>query len=99
LNNQSAIIPTIVVQGVIAVDAAATKPNHPSQSRNCNDPTAIQLVSTVQESCDQVVQKFAQRSTNPNYHPIQVIPVHQPWGKFTPALNAIITYTARFVQQ
>jgi hypothetical protein len=45
-----------------------------------------------------VAQKFAQRSTNPNYHPTQVIPV-QPWGKFIPALNAIITYTARFVQQ
>jgi hypothetical protein len=97
LNNQSAIIPTIIVQGVIAVDAA-TKPKHPSQLSNCNDPTAIQLVPTVQESCDQVAQKFAQRATNPNYHPIQVIPV-QPWGKFTPALNAIITYTARFVQQ
>jgi hypothetical protein len=97
LNNQSTIIPTIVVQGVIAVDAA-TKPKHSSQSSKCTDPTAIQLVPTVQESCHQVAQKFAQRSTNPNYHPIQVIPV-QPWGKFTPALNAIITYTARFVQQ
>ena len=78
------------IQGAIAVDA--TRRPTPNED--------VDLLAMVQHHC--VTQLSSLSDDDPSFphrRPlVYVIPV-QPWGKFVPALNALVAYAARTLQQ